>query len=134
MTAVKQFGQFLLGQLSPRYTIIKGSWIGSTLRVCAAFVSARTSLCSFSLTHSRTTQLCCMFQPSLAKQKLNHPKWVAEFLVGAAGFEPTLAESESDVLPLNYAPRRLLLYIDNYFFQSNIFVMRNGIFIIVSNI
>lgn len=25
-------------------------------------------------------------------------------LVGAAGFEPTLTESESGVLPLNYAP------------------------------
>ena len=33
-----------------------------------------------------------------------------EFLVGATGFEPILAESESDVLPLNYAPRRLGLY------------------------
>ncbi len=27
-------------------------------------------------------------------------------LVGAAGFEPTLTESESGVLPLNYAPMR----------------------------
>ena len=27
-----------------------------------------------------------------------------ESLVGAAGFEPTLTESESGVLPLNYAP------------------------------
>ena len=34
-----------------------------------------------------------------------------EFLVGAAGFEPTLTESESGVLPLNYAPMCGLLYI-----------------------
>ena len=27
-----------------------------------------------------------------------------KILVGAAGFEPTLTESESGVLPLNYAP------------------------------
>lgn len=44
-------------------------------------------------------------------------------LVGAAGFEPTLAESESDVLPLNYAPMRERLYIyfldfANVFFKS----------------
>ena len=39
-------------------------------------------------------------------------------MVGAAGFEPTLAESESDVLPLNYAPRRPILYTVYYFFQS----------------
>ena len=38
------------------------------------------------------------------KPKIKPPIRVAEFLVGAAGFEPTLAESESDVLPLNYAP------------------------------
>ena len=31
-------------------------------------------------------------------------------LVGAAGFEPTLTESESGVLPLNYAPMRGALY------------------------
>ena len=31
-------------------------------------------------------------------------------LVGAAGFEPTLTESESGVLPLNYAPMRRALY------------------------
>ena len=36
--------------------------------------------------------------------KIKPPKRAVEFLVGAAGFEPTLAESESDVLPLNYAP------------------------------
>ena len=45
-------------------------------------------------------------------------------MVGAAGFEPTLAESESDVLPLNYAPMRGILYtykskiqlkFDNYY-------------------
>lgn len=29
-------------------------WIPSTLRVCGAFVSAQTSLCSFSLTHSHS--------------------------------------------------------------------------------
>ena len=33
-------------------------------------------------------------------------------LVGAAGFEPTLTESESGVLPLNYAPMRRALYND----------------------
>ena len=44
------------------------------------------------------------------------------FLVGAAGFEPTLAESESDVLPLNYAPMRNTLYMYYLFFQLNIFV------------
>ena len=32
-------------------------------------------------------------------------------MVGAAGFEPTLTESESGVLPLNYAPMCGLLYI-----------------------
>ena len=32
-------------------------------------------------------------------------------VVGAAGFEPTLTESESGVLPLNYAPMRGTLYI-----------------------
>ena len=31
-------------------------------------------------------------------------------MVGAAGFEPTLTESESGVLPLNYAPMRRVLY------------------------
>ena len=31
-------------------------------------------------------------------------------VVGATGFEPILAESESDVLPLNYAPKRTILY------------------------
>lgn len=41
-------------------------------------------------------------------------------LVGAAGFEPTLAESESDVLPLNYAPktRPIIMYNDVF---ANIF-------------
>ncbi len=36
-------------------------------------------------------------------------------MVGAAGFEPTLTESESGVLPLNYAPMRGVLY--NVFFR-----------------
>lgn len=39
-------------------------------------------------------------------------------LVGAAGFEPTLAESESDVLPLNYAPMHwCILYMEYFLFQ-----------------
>ena len=38
------------------------------------------------------------------KRKIKPPKMAVEFLVGATGFEPILAESESDVLPLNYAP------------------------------
>ena len=61
------------------------------------------------------------FNHQTQNQKLKHPFWVFEFLVGAAGFEPTLAESESDVLPLKYAPRRVSLYIDYSTFQSNIF-------------
>ena len=42
-------------------------------------------------------------------------------VVGAAGFEPTLTESESGVLPLNYAPMRehiiytLFLFSNKYF-------------------
>ena len=45
-------------------------------------------------------------------------------MVGAAGFEPTLAESESDVLPLNYAPEKSqLLYMLYFVFQLNIFCM-----------
>ena len=48
-------------------------------------------------------------------------------MVGAAGFEPTLAESESDVLPLNYAPIRvriiyfLFVFSIKYFFVNNFF-------------
>ena len=43
-----------------------------------------------------------------APDKIKMPR-VGHFdfiLVGAAGFEPTLTESESGVLPLNYAPMR----------------------------
>ena len=54
-------------------------------------------------------------------------------LVGAAGFEPTLTESESGVLPLNYAPMRRVLY--NAFFRFAIkicaFGGKIGIFMIL---
>ena len=55
--------------------------------------------------------------------KIKTPKGVLIFiLVGAAGFEPTLAESESDVLPLNYAPiLSQQLYIIYFIFQINNF-------------
>lgn len=50
-------------------------------------------------------------------------------LVGAAGFEPTLTESESGVLPLNYAPRPVdyippyfVLQIKNMVCDANAFV------------
>ena len=42
-------------------------------------------------------------------------------LVGAAGFEPTLTESESGVLPLNYAPMRDVLYASYFHFAIKIF-------------
>ena len=55
--------------------------------------------------------------------KIKTPKGVFIFiLVGAAGFEPTLAESESDVLPLNYAPMAWLLYTYILFFQLILFI------------
>ena len=38
-----------------------------------------------------------------------------KILVGAAGFEPTLTESESGVLPLNYAPSPPIICITNTF-------------------
>ena len=38
------------------------------------------------------------------KTKMPHMGHFYFILVGAAGFEPTLTESESGVLPLNYAP------------------------------
>ncbi len=44
-------------------------------------------------------------------------------VVGAAGFEPTLTESESGVLPLNYAPMRALLYIILANLQSKYFLV-----------
>ncbi len=50
-----------------------------------------------------------MVPPIATEPKIKPPLWAVEFLVGAAGFEPTLAESESDVLPLNYAPICALL-------------------------
>ena len=43
---------------------------------------------------------------SLCSKQKNAPTGILLTMVGAAGFEPTLAESESDVLPLNYAPIR----------------------------
>ena len=50
---------------------------------------------------------CALAYPAAPWIKIKTPKGVLIFiLVGAAGFEPTLAESESDVLPLNYAPMR----------------------------
>ena len=56
-----------------------------------------------------------------------------KFLVGAAGFEPTLAESESDVLPLNYAPKKLHVIIYTLFrFSIKFFThinVANAIFI-----
>ena len=107
--------RFALGQLD---------WLG--INACAAFVSTRTSPGSFSLTHGRTKQLRCMFQPSDPKPKIQTPKMgvLIFILVGAAGFEPTLAESESDVLPLNYAPiRRTIIY---YILCFAIFFMNKG--------
>ena len=44
------------------------------------------------------------------KTKMPHMGHFYFILVGAAGFEPTLTESESGVLPLNYAPMRRALY------------------------
>lgn len=56
--------------------------------------------------------------------KIKTPKGVLIFiLVGAAGFEPTLAESESDVLPLNYAPKKLHVIIYTLFRFSIKFFM-----------
>ena len=50
-------------------------------------------------------------------------------LVGAAGFEPTLTESESGVLPLNYAPRPVD-YIPPYFvLQTKNITRRAGAFV-----
>ena len=47
-------------------------------------------------------------------------------MVGAAGFEPTLTESESGVLPLNYAPMCGLLYIVSGAFAIYFFSRDNG--------
>ena len=54
------------------------------------------------------------------KPKIKTPLRVFEFLVGAAGFEPTLTESESGVLPLNYAPMRRTLYASYFHFAIKI--------------
>ena len=54
---------------------------------------------------------CALAYPAAPWIKIKTPKGVLIFiLVGAAGFEPTLAESESDVLPLNYAPGHAWYY------------------------
>ena len=47
-------------------------------------------------------------------------------VVGAAGFEPTLTESESGVLPLNYAPRRGVLYIALHRFANKKYCARRN--------
>ena len=54
--------------------------------------------------------LCTLADPA-APDKTKMPHWdiLILSLVGAAGFEPTLAESESDVLPLNYAPTAVFI-------------------------
>ncbi len=69
---------------------------------------------NFVNTRSRLLHVEPWFSSHYPKTKNKTGTRPVKFLVGAAGFEPTLTESESGVLPLNYAPMRRVLY--NAFF------------------
>ena len=78
-------------------------------------------VCSRLLIVEPVQQIVAWYKPTHHKPKIKTPLRVFEFLVGAAGFEPTLTESESGVLPLNYAPMRDVLYASYFHFAIKIF-------------
>ena len=85
------------------------------------------SICLFSPTivlHQTTFVVWSNCASHVQKQKRHR----GVLLVGAAGFEPTLTESESGVLPLNYAPMWGLLYIVCVCFAIYFFIYSWGAF------